>query len=325
MTGIGRYAFANARARAMKSRLLERHAVIAAARRTDARTQPFSPLARHRFHELVAAYATLIASYPAGEALFLSLLRLHEIENVKLVWRAVVRELPLEQWAPAWIELDRLASIGREACAECRSLSALTDALKQTPYGAVAGAMRRAHSHDLAAAELGFDRWASRRLADAALSLPPREHAARDLALAVVRERDLNVVRRAARTYALPPDATIGAVAYVAGEIGAAAVTALGEWTPADGPIWARLPRPWRRTVGRPADWDALTLAWRHARRESCRRAFLIDPFCLAPGLAVLLLHEEEVRGTNAIHEAGANADRLPAVEWVLAAGGLGA
>jgi hypothetical protein len=325
MTGIGRYAFANARARAMKSRLLERRDVMSAARRADARKQPVSALAHRRFRELVAAYATLIASYPAGEALFLSLVRLHEIENVKLAWRAIVRELPFEQWRSDWIELDRLASIGRETAAECRSLSALGDALKRTPYGAIAGEMRRAHSSDLAAAELGLDRWASRCIVDAALSLPRREHAARDLALAVVRERDLNVVRRAARTYALPPDAMIGAVTLVAGEIGAAAVMALGEWTPGEGPLWTRLPRQWRRIVGRPADWEALTLAWRQARRESCRRAFLIEPFCLAPGLAVLLLHEEEVRGINAIHEAGADPDRVPAVERALAAGGLGA
>jgi hypothetical protein len=310
----GRYAFANARARALKSRLLSRRV-----------SGDLAGLAHQHFRQLVDGYAILIAAYPLGQPLLVALMRLHEIENLKLAWRAIVHGVPPGRWLPYWIPLGPLATLDVEKCRDCRSLSALADALQRTPYQAIADAMRRAHAEDLAAAELGFDRWASRAVIDAALSLPSREHLARDLAIALVRERDLNVVRRAARTYALPPDAMTGAVAYLQSEIGAAGVVALGQWSPADGPLWTRLPRRWLRRAGRVPDWNALMLSWRHARRDLCRRAFLAPPFCLAPGVAALLLHEEDVRALQALHESGDGREPETAVEWVLAAGGLGA
>lgn len=313
MISAGRYAFANARARAMKSRLLTRRV-----------SGDLAALANERFRKLIDHYAILIASYPIGQSLLLALVRLHETENLKLVWRAILRGVPPDRWLPLWIPLGSLATLDAEACRDCRSLRALDAVVESTPYHLIAGQMRRAHADDVAAAELGFDRWASRRVIDAALSLPAREHRARDLAIALVRERDLNVVRRA-RTYALPPDATAGAVAFLAGELGSAGVLSLADWTPADGPIWTRLPRPWVRRVGRVAGWHALLLAWRRARRAECHRAFLAPPLCLAPGLAVLLLHEEDVRALRALGESGGDAEPSAAVEWVLAAGGLGA
>lgn len=313
MISAGRYAFANARARAMKSRLLTRRV-----------SGDLAALANERFRKLIDYYAILIASYPIGQSLLLALVRLHETENLKLVWRAILRGVPPDRWLPLWIPLGSLAAFDAEGCHDCRSLRALHTVLEGTPYHGIAGQMRRAHADDVAAAELGFDRWASRSVIDAALSLPAREHRARDLAIALVRERDLNVVRRA-RTYALPPDATAGAVAFLAGELGSAGVLALADWTPADGPLWTRLPRPWVRRVGRVADWHALLLAWRRTRRAECHRSFLAPPLCLAPGLAVLLLHEEDVRALRALGESGGDAEPSAAVEWVLAAGGLGA
>jgi hypothetical protein len=314
MIAGGRYAFANARARALKSRLLSRRV-----------SGDLAALAHERFRKLVDGYAILIAAYPIGQPLLFALVRLHEIENLKLAWRATVRGVAPERWLPHWISLGSLATLDADKYRDCRSLSALADTLQRTPYQAIGDAMRRAHAQDVAAAELGFDRWASRAVIDAALSLPAHEYLARDLALALVRERDLNVVRRAARTYLLPPDALNGAVALLPSEIGAAGVLALGQWSPSDGPLWTRLPRRWLRSVGRVPDWNALLLAWRRVRRDLCRRAFLAPPFCLAPGLAVLLLHEEDVRALQALNESGGDREPATAVEWVLAAGGLGA
>jgi hypothetical protein len=313
MIPAGRYAFANARARAMKSRLLGRRV-----------SGNLAGLAQERLRRLVDSYEILIASYPIGRELFLALARLHEIENLKLTWRAIVHGLPSSRWRPYWIPLGSLAALDEDAGRDCRSLSALGGVLERTPYHAISDAMRRAHGEDLAAAELGFDRWASRAVADAALSLPAGEHLARDLAIAIVRERDLNVVRRATRVNALPPDAIAGAVAWLGSELGAPGVVALGTWTPADGALWTRLPRGWVRRLGRVADWHALTQAWRHERVALCRRAFLAPPFCLAPGVAVLLMQEQDVRALQALHESGGDTEPSAAVEWVLAAGGLG-
>jgi hypothetical protein len=133
----------------------------------------------------------------------------------------------------------------------------------------------------------------------------------------VTRERDLNVVRRA-RTYALPSDGLVAALACLPGEIGGTAITDLAAWTELDGPLWARLPPAWLKRFGRPAGWDALLFAVRRARRETCRRAFMADPFCLGPGIAVVLLLEEEVRGWIALYEAGGTTGH-PAVERALA------
>jgi hypothetical protein len=309
----GRYAFANARARAMKSRLL--------AGRVSGN---LAALAGESFRKLIDGYAMLMASYPIGQSLFLALVRLHEIENLKLAWRAAVRGLPPARWLPFWVPLGSLAVVDSDDCRDCRTLSALTGVLARTPYFSIAETMRRAHADDLAAAEVGFDRWASRAVVDAALLLPAREHLARDLALALVRERDFHVVRRGAHSGTLPPDAMIGAVAHLGTELGAASALALGAWTPADGPLWTRLPRRWLRVVGHVPDWEALTLAMRQARRGLCRRALRAHPFCLAPGLAVLLLHEEDVRALGALDESGDHRAPSAAVEWVLAAGGLG-
>jgi hypothetical protein len=318
MSSRGRFAFANARARAIKSRLSGREMVSRLSRASGV-----DAMARRRFQDLVAAYGTLIASYPTGAALLLSLLRWHEMENVTLAWRAVVRRLPPDRWTPHWIPLGDLASVDLDALLDSRSLSALVDALARTPYGEIADRMRRAHAEDLPAAELGFDRWASRQSVEETAALGPGEAVARDLVLAAVRERDLNTLRRA-HAYALPPDGLIAALACLPEDLGAEALVALGAWTAADGPLWARLPRHWVKAWGRPPDWDALLLACRRARRAACNRAFLGDPFCLGPGVAVLLLHEEEVRGMTAIHEAGNEAARSPAVQRALAAGPSG-
>jgi len=64
---------------------------------------------------------------------------------------------------------------------------------------------------------------------------------------------------------------------------------------------------------------------WRHARRELCRRAFRESPFCLAPGVALLLLKEEEVLGLDAIATFEATGRDAAALEYAIAASELGA
>jgi vacuolar-type H+-ATPase subunit C/Vma6 len=139
----GRYAFANARARAMKSRLL--------AGRVSGN---LAALAGESFRKLIDGYAMLMASYPIGQSLFLALVRLHEIDNLKLAWRAAVRGLPPARWLPFWVPLGSLAVVDSDDCRDCRTLSALTGVLTRTPYFSIAETMRRAHADDLAAAEV---------------------------------------------------------------------------------------------------------------------------------------------------------------------------
>ena len=174
MTSRGEIAYAHARIRACKSRLLTRADALplftandaAAMKRVVTALELEEPMERLR-----RVYRTAIRGYPHGAPLFRALLQLHEIEDVKLQWRKTVR----------------------------RGGSVHELAEKLGAFGNIA----RAHGNDVAGAELAFDRWASQCLLDEARKLPRREALARLLAGLVVRERDAELVRRGAKWYGL--------------------------------------------------------------------------------------------------------------------------
>lgn len=188
----GSIAYAHARIRGCKSRLLTRADALplftatdgAAMHRVEAALELEEPLRR-----LLRVYITAIRGYPLGEPIFRALLQLHEIENVKLVWRTTVKRGRLGAMPRLWIDLGSLALFSGDVAG--------------TPYEQIAKTVARAHGSDLAAAELAFDRWASQRLLDEARRLPRREALARRLVELVVRERDAEIVRRGAKWYGL--------------------------------------------------------------------------------------------------------------------------
>ena len=296
MIASGSIAFANARVRALKSRLLGREiagrmsAGLAITR--DRSTDPADG-----FRELLEWYAVALKSYPYGQPLLMALLRRFEIENIKLVWRAVLNRVDQARWTPRWVALDRLATVRLESCRDLHTLPALVDALRRTPYATIASAMWRAHAQDALAAEMGFDRWASRAIVEQTAQLRGDDATTAALALAVVHERDLNVIRRLTAA-GVPPDVVAGALAAAP----------------------ARRSRPLPPIV----DWDRRLIFERRERRALCRRAFLESPFCLAPAVALLLLKEEEVRGLEAL--AAIDDGAAPAAfDYALAASELGA
>ena len=275
----GSIAYAHARIRGCKSHLLTRADALplftaadaAAMRRVVTALELEAPLRR-----LLGVYATAIRGYPHGESLFRALLRLHEIENVKLLWRATVKRMRLDAVTPLWIDLGSLAAI---SIVDAASIRDLAQSLATTPYGAIADTIVRAHGRDIAAAELAFDRWASQRLLDEAERLPRGEALARRLVELVVRERDAEILRRGAKWYGLTS---------VSG--GAEDVASM-----------------------------------RQERLRSCHRAFVGDPFLLAPALAVILLAEEEVRAVRALVERRGDESLDPALLRALAGSELGA
>lgn len=169
----GAIAYAHARMRGCKSRLLTRADALPlftaaepqAMRRVVAALELEDPMQR-----LLRVYTTAIRGYPRGAPLFRALLQLHEIENVKLEWR--------------------------------RRRDAAND-FAGTPFAQIVKTVARAHGNDIAAAELAFDRWASQQLLDEARRLPRREALARRLVELVVKERDSEIVRRGAKWYGL--------------------------------------------------------------------------------------------------------------------------
>lgn len=195
MTNRGGLAYAHARMRAWRSRLLTRAdaaplftaADAASMQRVIAALELEDPFAR-----LLRIYQTAIRTYRAP--LLHALLRLHEIENVKLLWRG------RGDVARLWIDLGPLASF---AIIDAGTPNQLAERLARTPYADIAANVARVHGTDVAAAELVFDRWASQRVAEEARRLPRREWRARRLAEMVVRECDAELVRRGAKWYGL--------------------------------------------------------------------------------------------------------------------------
>jgi hypothetical protein len=350
MIASGRVAYANARVRALKSQLFGPEVV--GRLRADRDIPISSPddrepsgdsaglrdipdLPARRFHHLLRCYRVVLASYPSGQTLFQALVRLHEIENVKLGWRARVFGHPVERWGPLWRPLGVLESVRFENCRDQTSLAGLVDSLRATPYSVIADDTWRAHADDLLASELALDRWASASIARAAFGLGRAETTARDLALAVVRERDLNLLRRGAHAFGLSPDAVLGGLVLLPRELPADELSRLATWTPQSGRFLRAWPPAWGPAADRPADWDALVLAVRRARRRACRRAFLASPYCLGPAMALLLLQEEEVRALVSlsevslsevsIREAAGRPETGPPLERALAASAMGA
>ncbi|HUJ26964.1 MAG TPA: V-type ATPase subunit, partial [Myxococcales bacterium] len=147
---------------------------------------------------LVAAAATLSRAYPVGGELLRDLARLHELENLKLALRALARRAPLDRCTALWRPLGPLAQLSREACLGVASAQELADTLQRTSYADLRPLLSRPES------ELLIDRWGSLRIVAQARALPARERDAGELALMLVRERDLEALSRAPE-FALSP------------------------------------------------------------------------------------------------------------------------
>jgi hypothetical protein len=308
----GRIGFANARIRALKSRLLT--ADIRRATRPESRPAI----------DLITCYRVVLDSLPSARPLALALLARHEIENVKLLWRAVTRGRSIARWSPLWRSLAPLATFSLDAARECTSLTQLAALLRTTPFGQIADAMWRGHHDDLLAAELGFDRWMSRRLLDVTSSLDGSETIVRGLIESLVAEHDLSLLRRGVATYKLSPDALAGTLVLLPRLMSSERITSLATWTPGQVGFRGEWPRAWRVIVADADDWDAVSLRWRRARYHMCARAFLNQPFCLAPAVALLLLAEEQARAVAALGETRGDTVETPSLRFALAASAIG-
>lgn len=203
MTSRGLLAYAHARIRAAKSRLLTRTEAAPIFTADDATAVQRAVAAldiEHPMRRLVGVYQTAIRGYRRGEPLLRALLARHEIENVKLLWRITAKRGQRDALPRLWLDLGVLATVSVFDAASPRELA---EGLARTPYAAIAATVARAHGSDIPAAELAFDRWVSQRLLDEARRLPRRESLARRLVELVVRERDAELVLRGAKWFGL--------------------------------------------------------------------------------------------------------------------------
>lgn len=301
---------ANARLRARKSRLRGPRemrllavagsigALAAALGTENAREADAVGLAL--FDALLDDYAALRRHYPRGAPLFSAILRVHEVENLKLAWRARSHPDAPADWSRLWKSMGRLESLSLARWKEAPSLRDAAADAAGTPFGPVVAEALRSREADPRAAELDFDRDAWESVAHEARRLPSTERGAAVLALSLVRERDYDLLRRrAARD--LTPEAAVAATVVLREEEKGETLRSLAAWGPADGPLAARLPRRLARRLPPVPDWDALAAALARRRRDRCVRALRLYPFRLAPPTAYLLLRREEVRCLSAL------------------------
>lgn|GEM_PF-2166474 len=159
-----------------------------------------------RFARLLKRYRLVLRVYPEHAALIRALLRLHEIENLKLAWRALVRDADPEAWVPLWRDFGDLAEIPR--IRGVASLHDFVELLRATPYGAIAAEVFKVSPH----AEMAFDRWASAEIVRLAKALPRSEALAREIALRIVRKRDDELRARGAATFGMSEAAVEAAI-----------------------------------------------------------------------------------------------------------------
>jgi len=313
MKDVARRAFASARTRAMRSRLLGPEdrdrlrgapsaASLAAALRAlglppDGPEQTEAALRRRLF----ADAAALARSWPVGRGLLLALARLDEVENLKLGLGARALSLPPAAWVPRWRDLGELAALPLACLRDSASLREAAQSLARTPYAAIAEEVLRVHGSADGQIGLAVDRWASRRLLDEAARLPPDDADATELVRMLVRERDLDALLRVVAAFGVPPDQAAAATALLRFEAPAEELRALAGWSVARGPIFPLLPRPLRWLAEGAADPDGALLALRTARARACDRTFIGAPFHLSQAVALVLLREAEVRAATAL------------------------
>ncbi|HSC26312.1 MAG TPA: hypothetical protein VLD67_03505, partial [Vicinamibacterales bacterium] len=225
------------------------------------------------YSPLVRWYEVLQDEYIPARSVLGALLRVHEIENLKLLWRCAVRQRPLPQ--RCWRPLGRLAAISEEAAAE--SVPLLVERLRHTPYAHLTAATWRSHGVDLLAAELALDGWVLSAVYEAAIALSPSERLARDLLFDWLRERDVDLLGRAARAYEFDPSFAASLTTVLRRECRHTTLVAVAAWK--GGAMTPHLPQTIRRAGSGATDWDALLAALRRARARRCRRALVAYPY----------------------------------------------
>jgi hypothetical protein len=315
-----RFSAGYARVRALKSRLwtsLDRELVLRAGVEPDGRALSGDPDAV--FPPLVRWYAIVLRMYPAARPLVTWMLRLHEIENLKLLWRAALRGRP--PMRACWRPLEPLGTVTFESRASLPE--ALVHRLSRTPYGAIARTLLRSHAADLPAAEIGLDRWAWTGLFDEAAALPPREAAALRLVRLLILEHDLDLLRRGT-SFGLAADLVAKSTVVLSREGRIATLARTASWRPGEGPLARVLPPAVLRLSAGAAGWDDVLRDVRQARLRACRRAFVGWPFELAPPVAVLMLRDAQSRAAMSLAAArGAGGEAHAVLPVALAASEL--
>jgi hypothetical protein len=214
MNAVARRAYGHARARARRAAMLSHPVVTAMAGAPTVTGLPGwhdlgprddgSVTLELAYSRLVEDYLVMRRAYPEAREGLRALLQLHELENLKLLWRAAVSGAAFADWRGSWRPLGVLQTIARESFGGAPSLASLPEALRTTPYGELAANTVRSHGRDIAAAELAIDRFGTHELVSAHDRLPGCEQSARRLLQTVIVRRDAAIDERACTAVGRP-------------------------------------------------------------------------------------------------------------------------
>ncbi|MGZ7030376.1 MAG: hypothetical protein ACXVIJ_00265 [Thermoanaerobaculia bacterium] len=213
-------AYGYARLSAQRSGLLANDDVVAMRFTSDAASADRAARARgiesesKRFERLLARHRVILHCYRDARPLVRALLGLHEVENVKLGWRAIVRKIEPDRWTPLWRDFHDLETVSIDCFRQSHTLHDAIERLSSTPYAAIARNVASAHPADLGSAELALDRWASMQVVAEANALPKSESLARLIAEGIIHLRDDEIERRGMTAYGLSPGAIDAACVF---------------------------------------------------------------------------------------------------------------
>ena len=332
----GFLAYGSTRARALRSTLLRTSDILALRVADDAalflraaqslgfslhdETDTRDTLAKR----LISRYETMLRSCPRGRDLFLALVRFHEIENLKLLWRVTSRGVRSRRWEAFWFPLGGLETIAKRDARRGTTVHSLAESLEATPYGDVVLDASRAHPGDSLSAEIAFDRWGSQRALDACNALAAGERRAAGLVESMVAERDFELLRRGESRGLTSRVSALSSV-LLSRRYSAASLARIAEWRPERGPLWRELPHELAHRLGTVTSWDELFSALRVSRRRAAMRAFIGETFRLAPAAGLLVLAEGELSALTALLTARGDATVEESVTRRIAASLMGA
>lgn len=156
------------------------------------------------YSRLVDDHLVMRRAYPEARDALAALLQRHELENLKLLWRAAVRGSGFADWRGSWRPLGVLQTIALESFGGALTPGSLPGALRATPYAKLAANTMQSHGEDVAAAELAIDRFGTQRLVSAHDRLPQPERSARTLLQAVIDRRVAVIDERVRMTVGRP-------------------------------------------------------------------------------------------------------------------------
>jgi len=320
---LGRYATANARVRTVLWRLLGRDG-LEALYSYPSRGAMLEMLARSPYgpgllvypgtdygvgRRLIEIGATVLGFLSGAEAVFIHAFVLRsELENVKLVIRAVHRRRAWDEIAPYVQPLDGLATLDLRGLAAAPDLRELTTRLEGTPYGrAAAAALHRVDTAGAFALETAVELDYYERLWATAARLQPADARRAHTLLGMLFDLlNLAWIARYRDALALSREEILNYTLRQGRWVTAAVRTALAESAPGG---WAALARtPYAAFFGAPAE-DAADLAvvklWRLIGIE-VERGFRTYPFHIGVPLGVLLAQEIEIRDLRVLLAAKA-------------------